>query len=682
LSVTLGEQGLVADGQTIPLVSGDIHYWRHSAKDWPMLLDRVCKLGLKMISTYVPWSVHEAGPGTFDWGDLDPSKNLGRFLDLAAERGLKVLVRPGPHINAELTYFGFPPRLFENPIYLARNARGGLVILPVMPRAFPVISYASEAFWKELAGWIDAAASIIGPRRYPNGPICGVQLDNELSYFFRTSAYDQDYHPDARTKWIDFLIDKYGDEFKVSDAYRMPKLAADLVMPDRFFAEDPHDLPFHLDWAEFKERLLNDSLARLRLLWEDRGVRDIVFFQNYPVCDAKSPFNLGRAEQSVDFCGIDFYMHKYEFAALKRKMLFLSGQSRFPVSPEFASGCYQFWPPVDLHDQIFTTKVAWMFGLKGINFYMIVERERWYGSPITRQGGTRRDYWDFYEAHLEMLDRLKPWTLNRQARVCLVSVRDYERLEAATTAIAPVTPLVIESLAPAEDFCLEGNFGFARPIQYLYAKMLRGWELSLTKLGIPYVIGTSEMTADQLAGFDAVVCPTFEFLSAAAQKTLMHFLSAGGKLVCGPEIPGLDERMDEYAILMSYAARPVEKLACEAEDVDLLVCDAGKGEMILVTDVPLPPENMLPVAQVICDRLDLKPLYPITAPCEASLHVGEGRQVLYVANPSPETQRPRITLPTPNQSFIDLETGHRFYGDSVVEMDMPPYSVRILEVRR
>ncbi|MDP8224666.1 MAG: beta-galactosidase [Candidatus Lernaella stagnicola] len=681
MSVTLGDQGLILDGQSLPLVSGSVHYWRHSAKDWPLLLDRVVALGFKIICVYLPWSVHEAGVGTFDFGEMDPAKNVGRFLDMAAERGLYVLARPGPHINAELTYFGYPARLFADPIYLARNARGGTAILPVPPRSFPVISYASEAFWKELTGWFNAAATIVRPRLYPDGPIVAVQLDNEMSYFFRTSAYDIDYHPDARRKWLDFVTEKYGTEYKVSDAYHASKLPSEMPLPDDFTAAEPPDLPFYLDWMEFKEHHLVDCLARLRRLWEERGVTDTVFFHNYPVCEARSPFNLPAAERVVDFCGVDFYMHKHEYHDLKRKLLFLSGQSRFPVSPEFASGCYLWWPPVDLEDQVFTSKVAWMFGLKGINFYMLVERDRWYGSPITRTGAVRREYWDFFEAHLQLLERLRPWELQRTANVCLLSVRDYERLEGAATAASPLPPLGLGAAVPPEDLCYEHTIGFERPVQYLQAKAMRNWEYALTAKSIPYVIGSSDMSLDELSAFDVVICPTFEFLCGVTQKNLMHYLNKGGHLVCGPDIPGLDELMDEYALLMSYATRPTEKLECDA-DIDVLLCEAGRGEMILVTDVPLPKEKIMPVAETVFDRFDLKSSYAVTPPCETSLHEAPGRQVLYIANPSAEPCRCRVQLPEAGRSFVDLETGHRYLSDSVLEIDLAPYTVRILEVRR
>lgn len=677
MSITVEPTGLNVDGHLIPLISGDVHYWRHSKKDWPTILQRIFDLGLRIVCIYIPWSVHETSPGSFDFGDLDPAKNVGEFIDLAGEMGLAVLVRPGPHINAEITYFGYPARLFEDPSFLARDSRGGFLIMPAPPRCFPIISYAAEAFWREVEVWFDALAPVLRPRVHPNGPIFAVQVDNEMSMFFRTSAYDQDYHPDARSKWLEYLKKKYGDAEQVAEFYDLKIPLSDLPMPEDFHAEKPKDLPYYLDWIQFKEELVAGTLARLRTMWEDRGIKEVPFFHNFPACNGQSPLAITRAEDFVSFCGLDVYMHKNDFDLLKRRILILTGQSRFPCCPEFASGCYHVWPPVDLHDQRFTAMVSWMYGLKGVNYYMIVERERWYGSPITRHGGIRKEYWKQAKDSIDLLYKFRPWELNRRVDVCLLSVREYERLENASTTIAPMPPMVLESKYELEDFCYEHTCGFSRPIQYLHAKMLRGWERALSKMGVPYVIGSTDLETKRLNRFKAVICPTFEFLSRTTQQKLAQYVEAGGNLICGPEVPAFDERMKEFSTLDVFTSRPTHRLNCA---VDTLVCNAGAGRVILATEVPLPPDAAEPVARAIARHIHLEAVYPCLPPCETTLHVGrEGQRILFVVNPTAEAQRPSIRV-TPGQFFFDLEHNERFYGDESIAIHMQPYSVRVLEV--
>ncbi len=67
-------------------------------------------LYLRLIATcslqlYVPWNFHERSPGTFKW---DGEADIERFLDIAQELGLNVLLRPGPYICGEWDFGGFP----------------------------------------------------------------------------------------------------------------------------------------------------------------------------------------------------------------------------------------------------------------------------------------------------------------------------------------------------------------------------------------------------------------------------------------------------------------------------------------------------------------------------------------------------------------------------------------------
>ncbi len=122
----------------VPLRSGAMHYWRLAKEHWRDALRQVKALGLPMVETYVPWGVHEVelrdGLPVFDFGDRDPRRDLAGFLDLAAEEDLLVFVRPGPHINAELTGFGLPARVLDDPEVQARSPRGNPVVVVFTPK--------------------------------------------------------------------------------------------------------------------------------------------------------------------------------------------------------------------------------------------------------------------------------------------------------------------------------------------------------------------------------------------------------------------------------------------------------------------------------------------------------------------------------------------------------------------
>jgi hypothetical protein len=76
-----------------------------------------------------------------------------------------------------------------------------------------------------------------------------------------------------------------------------------------------------------------------------------------------------------------------------------------------------------------------MFGLKAFNLYMLVERERWQGCPITRHGDFREDFAPYYRRLTDFLQRHRFWEYTREARVLVLLNYDLGRLRAATSTL-------------------------------------------------------------------------------------------------------------------------------------------------------------------------------------------------------------------------------------------------------
>ena len=104
--IEVRRDGIHLDGKVVPLYSGSMHYWRVERKYWQPILAKAKEAGFRTICTYTPWSVHELSNGKFDFGEKDERKDVGAFIQNCKDAGLYVLLRPGPHINAELTFFG------------------------------------------------------------------------------------------------------------------------------------------------------------------------------------------------------------------------------------------------------------------------------------------------------------------------------------------------------------------------------------------------------------------------------------------------------------------------------------------------------------------------------------------------------------------------------------------------
>ncbi|MFJ3988473.1 beta-galactosidase [Streptomyces sp. NPDC090032] len=105
-TVAFDKYSLLVDGSRVVLWSGEVHPFRlPSPSLWRDVLQKLRAHGYNAISIYVAWNFHSPAPGVYDFTGV---RDLGRFLETAAEEGLYVIARPGPYINAEVDAGGFP----------------------------------------------------------------------------------------------------------------------------------------------------------------------------------------------------------------------------------------------------------------------------------------------------------------------------------------------------------------------------------------------------------------------------------------------------------------------------------------------------------------------------------------------------------------------------------------------
>ncbi len=659
--------GFDLGGKFLPAISGAVHYWRIERDKWGRVLDAVAELGFNVVETYVPWSVHELARGSFDFGERDPSKSLDEFIEACKARGLYLILRPGPHINAEITLFGYPERVLRDDKCLAVSVDGDKVWLPAPPKMFPVPSYASEAFLAEVGTWFDALAPRLkGRLASEGGNVVAIQIDNEFSNFFRNSAFDHDYHEDSIKLWREFMVQKHGSDAPTGDP------------PREFRASKKEDLPQYLDLVEFKEFYMQRALTRLKTMWEDRKITGVPFFHNYCCGHDVPPNNLAQIETTLDFQGADSYPTRKQYIGLKALACHLSGESRFPYIPEFSSGAFFWTSPVSARDQEFTTPVCFMHGVKGINFYMLVERERWYGSPITRDGNKREKHWALFEDFHRWMKRTKVYNLKKKADVLLLAQRDYQRLSIASTLLDPLPPL-LPDLIPAEMHCADEDFGLGDVIQIDSENQWYAMFHGLSTAKVPFNCGNTSQSLQDLCKYKMVLCPSYAFMAAEVQKKLADYARQGGALVIGPRLPDLDEKMNPHDELK----REFDK-GMVFEDQTAVSVKVAKGSITFLKD-PLPrasarkrPEGLEELFQTLAQRFGVARPYPAEDPAvETTLHEGEGRKILFVANPTKKARTASISLD--GEKLVDVKTD-RAYEPPIAQIEMEAYTVGIFEV--
>ena len=112
------KEDFLLDGKPFKILSGAIHYFRIPPDEWYHSLYNLKALGFNTVETYVPWNMHEAKKGTFDFsGILD----LEGFLETAESLGLYAIVRPSPYICAEWEFGGLPAWLLQEKGKIRRN---------------------------------------------------------------------------------------------------------------------------------------------------------------------------------------------------------------------------------------------------------------------------------------------------------------------------------------------------------------------------------------------------------------------------------------------------------------------------------------------------------------------------------------------------------------------------------
>ncbi len=642
---------LLLDDERLPLRSGAVHYWRLPVESWRSALQQVRALHLPMVETYVPWSVHEVAPGEFDFGQRDPRKDLGAFLDLAEELELRVFLRPGPHINAELTYFGIPQRVVDDPDCQAKSPRGNPVLLYFPPRMFPVPSYASEAYLEEVARWMKAVGNVVAPRIWPEGPVVLLQADNEAGFFFRNGPFCQDYHDDAVALWHSFLGERYGDLEGVSRAHGRDYAGWAEVAPPTAFdtTADRGELARQLDWAAFHESLLADAVGRIAQRMRLAGLRAPTV-HNVSLGDGGLPVSTAALGDAVDLVGFDYYHPVHELETVKRRTLYLAGTCQTAYAPELGVGAPPWFTPLSHDDSLTVALTALAYGLRGFNLYMAVDRDRWYGAPIDAHGHPRQEATDWRRL-FEALESMRFHELERSAEVALLWPREYARLSRATHLLGAASPATLEAVGGSPiDGCSGDSLGFAQPIQLAWWELLRRMAEALTAANVPFVYVDSEAPIEQLASRRVVFAPSFELASRQRWERLAG-IAGDVHVVYGPHLPSLDEHLRPHAFERPGDAAPTE---VTQEMAHALVHDW-------------------------VDRLGLERPYAALPPVDTSVHRrGDQDVALFVINPGPATTA-QINIPHP-LSAEDVLSEERFDGEERLQIPMKARRVRLLRL--
>lgn len=153
----VNNQHLSLDSRPVLPVMGEFHYSRYPRAEWETQLLKMKSAGITVVASYLVWRHHEPEAGRFDWAG---ERDLRHFVQLAQRHGLRVYLRPGPWVHAELRFGGLPdwlvdavPTRRDDPDYLRHV----------------------ERFFAQVA------QQVRGLLWRDGGPVIGVQVENEYN---------------------------------------------------------------------------------------------------------------------------------------------------------------------------------------------------------------------------------------------------------------------------------------------------------------------------------------------------------------------------------------------------------------------------------------------------------------------------------------------------------------------
>ena len=155
------------NGEPFKIISGAVHYFRIVPEYWRDRLEKLKAMGANTVETYVPWNMHEPQKGKFRF---DGMMDIKKFILLAQELGLYVIVRPSPYICAEWEFGGLPAWLLKEDGMRLRTCY--------------------EPFLNAVREYYKILFPVITPLQITNGgPIILMQVENEYGYYGDDTKY-------------------------------------------------------------------------------------------------------------------------------------------------------------------------------------------------------------------------------------------------------------------------------------------------------------------------------------------------------------------------------------------------------------------------------------------------------------------------------------------------------------
>ncbi len=377
--VTFKDNIFYIKGQECFLFGGEVHYFRLPKSEWEDRILKVKAAGGNLISTYIPWIIHEDIEGDIDvTGKRRPENDLGYFLKIIKKNNMYCMIRPGPYIMSEIVNEGLPGWIYDK--------FDDIVALDKYGNKHPsrCVYLLHKGFLELVDRWYKALGSVIRPYMIENGgPVVIAQLDNEIGMMHWCSGM-ADYSLQNIKDFNVYLHEKYGsalqDEYKGVDfgegfydfACNPPASLANKVRVDLSLYMREY---FKRYFAALKEKF-NKYMGQVPVVVNVHGFDSVDIIKRgmrYPigvsqlsrVCDIEDTVMAG------DYYIGNIFYDNFQDIMLANAFTYAVQREGQPLfSAEFQGGFQVDTPRMQPTTYDLTTRLCVANGMNSLNYYM------------------------------------------------------------------------------------------------------------------------------------------------------------------------------------------------------------------------------------------------------------------------------------------------------------------------
>lgn len=557
--MTTGARPSTTGWRPVWTLGGELEYYRSDPAHWEQRLEVCAGVGYNTIQTYVPWNVHESQPGRLDFagatspvlvddhvdqytietppdqianggltGRVVANTNLEGFLGACARHQMQVILRPGPFISDEWRNGGLPDWLL-NAGFPRMYMRGpsGSPLQPGFPFSPPVAnqlgggpefyfvgpSYASEEFLASADRWLAGFAAFARPWLATNGgPVVAVQVDDEICYYYRFGPFEVDYHP--------AVLARYHAQTGEDAPRGWPAPGG-----------PPAALAPAFRWQRFKAQQLGGYLRHLAAELRAGGI-DVPITHEHEL-QLSPPAGYSELAGAVDALNPEFYNGDPGPWSLPLNEL-CAQAVRAAQDPGRQVVAAELDPSSELLRYLLIGE-----GLDGALGFTYTE-----GAPdaavsaLQRVGRTIRTAGDRLAAPSRRVDTAIVW-------------------------------------CPQQFWAPYGsaNFGFDRDVRNVAERDMPALASLLVRSGMAFdLLDTDVAATSDYNRYPAIWLAASDLLPRSTQSNLVAYVKSGGRLVCWPSPPTLDEELQPCTVLADalYTERPAEFYPEDYQEIDVL----------------------------------------------------------------------------------------------------------------